>query len=326
PEDVLADEPEVEMETAVETPVDAGMVEEPSESVAETQLADDSSEIESEADVEIPAALPLMVEHKEAPAPLPMSEPAHDETPEPIRQTEEHDPHMEPEPVSSTEPGESPAIARRRGCLFVILGTVAGAVLGMALTLALLAALNGGSLQFADADANVRLQNELEDTNQSLDTLTTELESANEILSYEATRTGALVVEQSELDTSLNGMQQMLDSAESEMATAQAEIETLSETAVTLDERIDTVSAAAETFDAFLTGMRELLVELQDPSPNETPTGASVSEDETGTPTPTPFSTPEAEGTVTATRVPTRTPRPTSTAISLPTSTPAQQP
>jgi competence ComEA-like helix-hairpin-helix protein len=266
----------------------------------------------------------LAVGQKEIPTHAPPAEPTPSVPPEPVYQMEDNDSLMSDETSTiraetavSPSPAEEAPIARRRGCLFVILGTVAGAILGTVLTLAVLAGLNGGSLRYSQA--NTRLQNQMEDAAQSIDTLTNEVEKANEMLSVEATRTSALAVEQSELNASVDAMQQLFDET-------QAEIKTLSETAVVLDERIDTISAAAETFDAFLTGMRELLLELQGDDVTTAATPVNAATAEILSPSATPFATVGANVTVTATRRPTRTPRPTSTPISLPTATPAQQP
>ncbi|MCA9924530.1 MAG: helix-hairpin-helix domain-containing protein [Anaerolineales bacterium] len=218
------------------------------------------------------------------------------------------------------------AIPRRRGCLFAILSAILGAALGVAATLGILSAINGGSLQYARSNSQLRLQ--LETVTQSLDDLTQELETTTQQLESMATRTGELADGQTEMGTSLQDMTTALDETQTGLRTAQTEIDDLAETAVALDERIDTVSAAAETFDAFLTGMRDLLVDLQGiPVPTRTPVGT---ETPVGTAVP---GLPTAGGTETAvtatpraTRVPTRTPRPTSTPITLPTPTPVQQP
>ncbi len=251
-------------------------------------------------------------------------------TPEPTRLIEEQEPTMTDEPETGVEEitdymtSEEP-MARRRGCLFVILGTVAGAILGTALTIALLASLNGGTLRFADADAEVegQLEGQIEEANLTIEAMSVELDMTNENLSGVATRTGATAVE---LNTAVSDIEQSLDDTQNDVATAAADIEGLEETAVELDERIDTISSAAETFNQFLDGMRDLLLELQGeppiPStstmtPESTATGTTAEPTKPSTPTST---TPES------TRIPTRTPRPTATPLTLPTATPAQQP
>jgi hypothetical protein len=85
--------------------------------------------------------------------------------------------------------------------------------------------------------------------------------------------------------------------------------------AATIVERLDTVAEAAENFDTFLNGLRDLLFDFQGTPPSATPT-------ETATPSPTPVPTETTVGTATAvpteTGTPspaTRTPRPTATPL-----------
>ncbi|HUM69727.1 MAG TPA: hypothetical protein PLK31_12885, partial [Chloroflexota bacterium] len=75
------------------------------------------------------------------------------------------------------------------------------------------------------------------------------------------------------------------------------------------------VAASAENFDTFLTGLRDLLVNVAGPLPTAVPTTPPT---ETPTPAPT-----DAAPTATATTDPafTRTPRPTAPPIGLPTGT-----
>lgn len=268
------------------------------------------------------------------PEPVEIEEPAAEPiaTPEPdLLFREEPEPTMTTESTQTDLPETPPppvneSVSQRRGCIFIIIGAVAGAILGMTLTLALLAGLNNGSLQYAQS--NSRLQNQLESVTNSLDELSQELESANQNLEAVATRTGTLADDQSEMSEAINGVESTIGNAQQGLETAQDDIEALTETAVTLDERIDTISESAETFDTFLTGMRDLLVDLQGmPIPTRTPfaTITPGADDVTAT-----VAADEEETAVTPTspptRIPTRTPRPTSTPISLPTSTPAQQP
>jgi len=263
------------------------------------------------------------------------SEPISTTQPTPHFFREEIEPDMttEPTPTASTNAsaGTAPSaandtVSQRRGCLFIIIGAVVGAILGTALTLAVLAAMNYGSLQYAQPNRQIRSQ--LEDVTTSLNELNQELESANQNLEAVATRAGSLADDQGAMDETLQGVQSTLDNTQEGLTTAQDDIDKLTETAVILDERITTISESAETFDKFLTGMRDLLVDLQGmPAPTITPyatiTPGVVAATETAMPEKTETAVP---ATPSATRVPTRTPRPTSTPISLPTSTPAQQP
>jgi hypothetical protein len=110
----------------------------------------------------------------------------------------------------------------------------------------------------------------------------------------------------------------------------EANVAALEEITQELDERLANVAAAAETFDTFLNGLRDLLVDLQGmPVPTRTPYATAEA---VGTISPTPEATSTGEATVTATPAAsstaraTRTPRPSATPIPLPTSTPEQQP
>ncbi len=261
----------------------------------------------------------------------------------PIEEIEEIEEIMEPEPEPATEPESAPVVVERvadppppvsppptvkqkRPLGLILLGSILGAFIGVVLTLAILAVLNNGTLQFAQADT--RLRNELNDTRQTQDDLSQALDGFNSTLSgdMEAVVIQAenLAQRQQEVDRSLAEAQQALDITNKNVAA-------LEEITAELDERLTTVAAAAENFDAFLDGLRNLLVDFQGmPVPTMTP---YITPDKwTATPSPSPEATqpsevdtavtPEASSTVRATR----TPRPSATPIALPTSTPGQQP
>lgn len=262
-------------------------------------------------------------------------EPEPEPTPEPEAETADPFPVIEhappaperftPEPTPVVVPSPAPAARPKRMLGTVLLGSILGAFVGALLTLAILAALNGGTLSFTQADARLRSDLEMAqqsqaDLSQVVDNFNTEF-SGN--LSAVATRTGGLAQDQQALDQSVQTMGRMLENTQEDVAQ-------LAETAVELDERLTSVAAAAETFAAFLEGLRNLLVDLQGvPVPTMTPYV-------TPTPKITLTATPEVEttpgaaaatsaATSDATVRPTRTPRPTATPI-LPTSTPGQQP
>lgn len=246
---------------------------------------------------------------------------------EPVKVEPAPEPEPEPEPRPAPQPVAQPSQGRVLGQ--ILLGSILGAFVGALLTLAILAALNNGTLSFTQADS--RLRSEIQDTQQTqtdlqqtVDTLDTEF---NTNLGSVATRTGDLFLQQQETDASLQEMT-------TTMRQTQMDVTTLEEVTDALDERLTTVAAAAETFDAFLDGLRDLLVDL-DGGPADGEEADDVDEVET-TSTPaavieaTPTPTEEAGETATAvpspTSRPTRTPRPTATLIPLPTSTPGQQP
>ena len=228
-----------------------------------------------------------------------------------------------PEPHSIAPPpqnGDWEAKAQRRGCVSTLLGATFGAILGAVLTLAILAALNNGSLTFAESDAAIRqqLDTEIISRTQELNQLTTRVSFA---ATEEAASNQALQDEFTTANQTLNA--QMADNEEniSYLATRSGDLEL----------RLEEVAGAADTFTAFLDGLRGLLNDLEIGTPTPAPL------DETVTPTPTPFGsntpTVEPEATMTAvpptetpTGAPTRTPQPTATPFTFPTNTPAPQP
>lgn len=220
----------------------------------------------------------------------------------------------QPQPRPAAQPSSGPS--QGRVLAQILLGSILGAFVGALLTLAVLAAINNGTLSFTQADT--RLQNEIQnaqqaqnDLQQTVDNLDTEL---NTNLGYVATRTGDLFLQQQETDASLQDITAGMRQTNINVTELQAVTEAL-------DERLTTVAAAAETFDAFLDGLRGLLIDLD---------GGTGAVPETTTPEATIGATPTTGSAATAvpspTGRPTRTPRPTATPIPLPTSTPGQQP
>lgn len=226
-----------------------------------------------------------------------------------------------PPPLPSVDQGRQ---AQRRGCFVLFAGAILGALVGTALTLAILAAVNRGTLTFAEADA--RLRSDLQSANQAQNQLTDQFGSLESGLADMATRASEAEQRQSETEQNLEDMQQTI-------GRMQRDIASLEETASLLDERITEVASAAETFNAFLDRMRDLLIELQGLPPTPTLTPSATPSPTTATPTLVPPSTaatvqPTAEVTATTSGAgqPTRTPRPTATTFSLPTGTPEPQP
>lgn len=200
-------------------------------------------------------------------------------------------------------PLPTPGISRRRGCLFAALAVVLGAFIGVGTTLAILAAINSGSLAFSRTDAQI--QQELAGAQAAQGDLAAQVEQLSNAVSILATRSGDLVLQQQKSSGDIATAQADLTAAAHAVATSQANIAGLSETTTQLDQEIGAITVAAETFNTFLTRLRELLLTLDVP-PGETSTPTAVpTASETPTPAPTPTTPPPA----------TRTPRPTATAF-----------
>ena len=275
-------ESEAENETENETPTDTV--------AGHTVIVEPESELIEEAEPLIPPVENIIEEH-----------PMQNDGPSPIN-------------GSVNEPID--AISQRRGCIFILIGALTGAILGAVLTLALLSALNNGSLQFARADR--QLQTQLEAAESEVNNLLSTVEAVQNDVGSVSTQANDVANDQATLSTALDETEASLGSVESDLDSVQAEVNSLEDTAVELEERLDLVADSAETFDAFLDGMRALLGELPGGTPTETPTPTVT------VTAPRPTRTPFAVDTVTPR--PTRTPRPTSTPITLPTTTPEQQP
>ncbi|MCI0398710.1 MAG: helix-hairpin-helix domain-containing protein [Chloroflexi bacterium] len=185
-----------------------------------------------------------------------------------------------------------------------------GAVLGMILTLAVLAWLNGGTLRFASATTAGNLQQELQ---QEAAAARSERESLAGELAALRQQAGTLSQQADDLAQQQAALRQALNET-------QTDVSGLEETAEALDERITSLAAAADTFNTFLNSLRDLLFELQGPPPATTPAATPAGSRPPGTPTPTPQATGQPEA-ATATLQPTRTPRPTATPLGVPAAT-----
>ncbi len=188
-------------------------------------------------------------------------------------------PQEEPTPMSTPSPTQTqptlPAPPRddtferqavRRGCFSIVFGAVLGALVGMALTLAVLSWLNNGLLTYNQAD--VRLRHQLDG----------EIATRQTILQAQATAVHDIATRQAAVETE---MAQTLGTTEAEMAGLRV-------TAVYLETRIAGAGNAADTLDAFLLGLDDL---LSDVSPSSTPT-PTVSMTDTPIPSSTPLMTP----------------------------------
>jgi len=205
------------------------------------------------------------------------------------------------------------ARARRRGCLSTLLGATFGAILGAALTLAVLAAMNRGTLSYATRDDAIQQQ------------LETEIISRTNELNQFATRVSLVATEEAEANQSLASEFAAANQAiNDELANNEVIISYLATRSGALELRLDEVAGAADTFTGFLDGLRGLLDDLEESTATPAPFGETLTP--TYTPTPTPFGGTETPEEVTTAVAPTRTPLPTATPFAFPSNTPAPQP
>lgn len=217
-------------------------------------------------------------------------------------------------PPPAQPPVEWEAQARRRGCFSTLLGATFGAILGAVLTLAVLAAINRGSLTYSARDEAIQQQ------------LDAEIISRTNELNQLSTRVSLAATSEAAANQSLeNELATANQAINDELASNEAIISYLATRSGALELRLDEVAGSAETFNGFLDGMRALLDDLEDGTATPTPFGETLTP--TFTPTPTPSGgtqTPELEATTAV--QPTRTPLPTATPFTFPTNTPAPQP
>lgn len=201
--------------------------------------------------------------------------------------------------------------SRRRGCLSTLLGATFGAILGAVLTLAVLAAINQGTLSYSTQ--NEAVQQRLE----------SEIISRTNELNQLSTRVSLAATEEAEANESLADEFAAANQAISEdVANNEAIISYLATRSGALELRLDEVAGAADTFTGFLDGLRGLLDDLEEGTATPAPFGETL----TPTYTPTPFGGTETPEDVTTAVAPTRTPLPTATSFAFPSSTPAPQP
>lgn len=241
--------------------------------------------------------------------------------PEPVAEAEEimQTAVPEPTPIIEEEPTEPQtavsipppvnweAKARRRGCFTTLLGATFGAILGAVLTLAVLAALNNGSLNYAAPNTQIRQQLDRE-----IISRTNELDSL-------ATRVSVVATAEAEANRSL---QTDFEAANEDIANNEEIISYLATRSGDLELRLQDVAGAAESFNHFLDGLSALLTELDEGTATPTPAPAEVTPQKT----PTPLSPTTPLPTATTAVQPTRTAQPTATPFTFPTNTPAPQP
>jgi competence ComEA-like helix-hairpin-helix protein len=210
--------------------------------------------------------------------------------PEPVAEPEP-DPVMAA-PVPRPTPTPAPAPPRRnRSMVGGIIGAIFGAIIGSVLTLAILHSLNG-TLYFTSQDRAAEIQQALDS---DLDGVRTDQNSLSEDVDMLTTRLAEVEIGQTE------------------MAVLAEEITAVQATAAAIDDRVNEVADSVAIFDAFLTGLRDLLIDFQGPPPTPTSTATHTA---TPTITNTPIVTPSPEPSATSTSMPvTRTPRPTATPL-----------
>lgn len=221
-----------------------------------------------------------------------------------------------PDPdLMATAPAQPPvdwnAKAQRRGCISTLLGATFGAILGAVLTLALLAALNNGSLTYSESDTAIRRQ------------LDTEIISRTNELNQLSTRVSLVATSEAEANQMLESdLAAANEALNEELANNGQIISYLATRSGDLELRLQDVAGAADTFTGFLDGLRFLLDDLDGTTATATPSAVDV----TSSPTPTPFASGTAQPEPTTAVPPTRTPQPTATPFTFPTNTPAPQP
>ena len=223
----------------------------------------------------------------------------------PLAEEEESPPPTEPEPLVKEErieaekppprepppPREVPPEARppaatpppapsawRGGFTWLAAASLIGAVMGAILALLVIGGING-TLDLNQGAAVMELRAEADRLSREAGALQTDVDGLRERLDALEGLTGRL-----------DSAERDIEDLDSGLAEAQADIAALNAQAEALGKDIATVRAAADRFNAFLDGLRDLLFEFQGPPP-------------TPTPTPTPTATPR----------PTRTPRATPT-------------
>ncbi|GIK54458.1 MAG: hypothetical protein HND44_05615 [Chloroflexi bacterium] len=152
-----------------------------------------------------------------------------------------------PAAAAPTTPARDPVLeerAIRRGCFSIIFGAALGAIVGAALTLALLAWMNNGLLTYNDANVTLRMQ-----------------------LDGEIATREALAAEQA---TAIYAMDEASNRMNETMATAEADMAALRVTAVYLETRIASAGNASDTLNEFISGLSTVLLSLT-PAPTTLP-------------------------------------------------------
>jgi hypothetical protein len=286
----------------------------------------DLPEAENEEAAEIAAAVETAELEVEPVEQFPLSDLEEEEPPVVVTMLDNRPGRPEPEPAPETEsvpetaarrpaasaPAPAPEVIERRVVETVqrrhfhfwqqFLGVITGALIGSMLTLLLLSFFNG-TLRFA-GESRVQLQ---------LDEETSAIRQSQSLMTDEI---GELAGRVAELDNELATSEEAIGAVEEDVSGLEDETAALSE-------QLETIDLAAEKFDNFLIGLRDLLVAIQGlpPVPTATVTisgTATISATISGTVTPqgtAVTTTPTPTGLAPEGSLPTRTPRPTATPL-----------
>jgi competence protein ComEA len=220
-------------------------------------------------------------EEEEPPPPIEPEPPVKEE-----RAKAEEPPPREPPPPREVPPEARPQAvtpppapsAWRGGFTWLAAASLIGAVMGAILALLVIGGING-TLDLNQRTAVVELRAEADRLSRQAGALQTDLDGLRERLDALEGLTGRL--DEVERDT---------ENLDNSLAEAQADIAALDTRTDALGKDIATVRAAADRFNAFLDGLRDLLFEFQGAPPTPTPTA-------TPTATPRPTRTPRATPT-----------------------------
>jgi competence ComEA-like helix-hairpin-helix protein len=304
---------------------EAQVVEEVDASAPEALLEDEDLGIWEPAAVEpalVELAHPTALESGPEPEPRVEAEPLLEPEPEPVPRLEaaprpKPEPRVEAElpaepkpeprprrrPPASSPPAPPRSPPARPGYFGLVVATLMGALFGALLALLVIGGING-TLDFAQTEVVVSSQAELDRLSIEADTLLSDLEGLRQRLD----RLEGLTAR-------MDGVEQAVDDLDTALAEVQSEANALGARADRLEADISAVRAAADRFNLFLDGMRDLLFEFQGAPPTLTPT-PTLPPTATPRPTRTPRPSPTSR--------PTRTPPPTLTplATATPTGTP----
>lgn len=320
-----------ELDTAVTEPVPPETPEEtPSELAPEAVTATDAAAPSEEQTIEIPAeeetiapetAKALSDTKDDDGTSASLEQPADDQPAEtgPIIITAQPRIEPEPEPIESqsTEsqtavtPATTPPPPQRGSMIGSIIAAVFAAILGTALTLSILYGFNE-TLQYAGSSQSAERQQQLATELETLQAEQVQMQSELEALTAELV---LLTENQAALAETATESQNQLDALQTKADALQTRSDDLSE-------RLENVAQSAEDFETFLTGMRDLILQVAGtPEPTATST-PDVSESEATRI----IIIPSEPATATPEQAATRTPRPTATQIGIPTVTVAPQP
>jgi competence ComEA-like helix-hairpin-helix protein len=216
----------------------------------------------------------------------------------------EAEPRTQPPPTPKPSPARTPSPTRtlppspsaRHGFAGLAAAALMGAVFGALLALLVIGGING-TLDFGQAEAVVNTQVELDRLGVQANTLRSDLDGLRQRLD----RLEGLTAR-------MDGVEQAVDGLDTTLADTQADLDALNTRADQLDADVAQVRAAADRFDTFLDGLRDLLFEFQGapPTPTSQPTLPPTA-------TPRPTRTPRPSPTPQPTHTPYSSPTPTST-------------